>query len=187
MKANTDIEQYLSKLSGLARVLHNHVLTVHGKSEHTVRITNDSKKCDITAICVLPDGQVLVADRDNKRVKLLNQQYQVVSHWDVNDGKWDICQITPSEVAVPMNNEVQFITVSQSQLAIGRKLELQHSCISVAHHRGDLFIASGTALFKYKLNGKLVCRLYEDKSDNDTGKNRGGFIIITFVLCTGVF
>ncbi|XP_052261056.1 uncharacterized protein LOC127865165 [Dreissena polymorpha] len=77
MKANTDIEQYLSKLSGLARVLHNHVLTVHGKSEHTVRITSDSLKCYITAICVLFDGQVLVADRDNERVKLLSQQYQV--------------------------------------------------------------------------------------------------------------
>ncbi|XP_052261085.1 uncharacterized protein LOC127865172 [Dreissena polymorpha] len=172
MKANTDIEQYLSKLSGLARVLHNHVFTVHGKSEHTVRITSDSKKCYITAICVLLDGQVLVADGDNERVKLLNQQYQVVSHWDVTAKPWDMCQITPSEVAVAVNNEVQLITVSQSQLAIGRKLELQHSCNSIAHIQGYLFIASGTALFKYTLNGKLVCKLYENKSATDTVAKR---------------
>ncbi|XP_052274345.1 uncharacterized protein LOC127874187 [Dreissena polymorpha] len=169
MKANTDIEQYLSKLSGLARlVLRNHVLTVHGKSKHTVRITSDSKQCFITAICVLPDGQVLVADRDNERVKLLNQQYQVVSHWDVNDGIWDMCQITPSEVAVAVNNEVQFITVSQSQLAKGRKLKLQHYCTGIALHQGDLYICSRTALYKFTLSGKLVCRLYEDTSSDWT-------------------
>ncbi|KAH3780391.1 hypothetical protein DPMN_158205 [Dreissena polymorpha] len=160
---------------------------VQRKSVHNVRIPSDSHSCNITGICALPDGQVLVADNDNKRVKLLNQHYQVVSHWDVTAKPLGICQITPSEVAVAMNVEVQFITVSQSQLAKGRKLKLQHPCDCIAHHQGDLFIASGTALYKYTLNGKLVCKLYENKSDNYRGKNHGGFILITFVLCTGVF
>ncbi|KAH3894344.1 hypothetical protein DPMN_018500 [Dreissena polymorpha] len=104
-----------------------------------------------------------------------------------------MCQITPSEVAVAVNytasniHEVQFITVSQSQLTPGRKLELQHRCIGIAHHQGELFICSGTALFKYTLNGKQVCRLYEDRSFDYTGKNHGEFTLITFVLCTGIF
>ncbi|KAH3790416.1 hypothetical protein DPMN_168615 [Dreissena polymorpha] len=184
MKAHTDIEQYLSKLSGLVRVVGpNYVFTVQGKSEHTVRIPSDSKFCSITAICVLPDGQVLLADRNNKKVKLLNQQYHAVSHLDLRAESQDICQITPSEVAVAVTyrniHEVQFITVIQGQLALGKMFQLQHECTGIAHNQGDLYISSGTALYKFTLSGKQVCRLYKDTSADDTGKNHGGFILIT--------
>ncbi|XP_052259141.1 uncharacterized protein LOC127863446 isoform X2 [Dreissena polymorpha] len=151
------------------------VFKVQGKSEYNVRIPSDSGyKCYISGICVLPDGQVLVVDWENKNVKLLNQQYQVVSHWDVNAGPVDICLITPSEVAVTVNDhdskihEVQFITVNQGKLVPGRKFQLQHECRGITHQNGDLFVTSGQQLYKYTLNGKLICRLYQDRSANYT-------------------
>ncbi|KAH3693026.1 hypothetical protein DPMN_193363 [Dreissena polymorpha] len=143
---------------------------VQSNNEHNVRIPSDSYKCSITGICVLTDEQVLVADWNNKRYKLLNQQYQVVSHCDVTGYVEDMCQITSSEVAVAVNDNdsnthnVQFITVTQSQLTLGRKLELQRECKGIACHQGELFICSGRALFKYTLYGKQLCRLYEDMS-----------------------
>ncbi|KAH3798026.1 hypothetical protein DPMN_151616 [Dreissena polymorpha] len=145
------------------------VLIVQSNTKHNVRIPSDSRKCLIIGMCVLSDGQVLVADRRNKRFKLLNQQYQVVSHCGVTEYVRDMCQITPSEVAVAVDDysnthNVQFITVTQSQLTFGRKLELQHGCYGIACHLGELFICSGTALFKYTLYGKQLCRLYEDRS-----------------------
>ncbi|KAH3879524.1 hypothetical protein DPMN_003427 [Dreissena polymorpha] len=86
-------------------------------SKYKVRIFRDSDTCNITAVCALPDGQVLVADWQNDKVKLLNQQYQVVSHWGVNAKPWDMCLITPSEAAVALGDHgVQFITVTQSKL-----------------------------------------------------------------------
>ncbi|KAH3720857.1 hypothetical protein DPMN_063766 [Dreissena polymorpha] len=169
MNAYTDIELYLSKLSGLVRVLwHTDLVTVCGKSEHTVRIPSDTTTCFITAICVLPDGRVLVADWGNKKVKLLNQQYQVVSHFGVIGHPQDMCHITSSVVAVTVNasktHEVQFITVRQGQLAEAGKLELQHTCSGIVHHHGDRFISCYYALLKYSLSGKLVCSLYQYKS-----------------------
>ncbi|KAH3894482.1 hypothetical protein DPMN_018639 [Dreissena polymorpha] len=141
------------------------VFKVQGKSRYNVRIPSDSVTCDISGICVLPDGQVLVVDWTNKNVKVLNQQYQVVSHLDVNAWPFDICMIAPSEVAVTVNasniHEVQFITVNQGKLVPGRKFQLQHECRSIAHQNGDLFVISGKELYKYTLNGKLICRLYE--------------------------
>ncbi|XP_052259886.1 uncharacterized protein LOC127864234 [Dreissena polymorpha] len=148
------------------------VFKVQGKSEYNVRIPSDSVTCDITGICVLPDGQVLVVDSRNDNVKLLNQQYQVVSHLDVNAWPFDICLIAPSEVAVAVNtsniHEVQFITVNQGKLVSGRKFQLQHECTFITHHQGDLFVTSGQELYKYSLNGKLICRLYQDRSANRT-------------------
>ncbi|KAH3879346.1 hypothetical protein DPMN_003248 [Dreissena polymorpha] len=142
----------------------NHVFTVNGKSVHNVKIPSDSYTCQIKAVCALPNGQVLVADCYNDKVKLLNQQYQVVSHLDVRDEPWDMCLITPTEVAVAMDYEVQFITVSQSQLAKGRKLKLQYEGTGIAHNQGDLYICFGTALYKFTLSDKLVSWLYGDTS-----------------------
>ncbi|XP_052212072.1 uncharacterized protein LOC127831123 [Dreissena polymorpha] len=146
------------------------VFKVQGKSEYNVRIPSDSVTCDISGICVLPDGKVLVVDWTNKNVKLLNQQYQVVSHLDVNAWPFDICLIAPSEVAVTVNasniHEVQFITVNQGKLVPGRKFQLQHECRGIAHQNGDLFVTSGKELCKYTLNGKLICRLYEALGKN---------------------
>ncbi|XP_052242867.1 uncharacterized protein LOC127852880 isoform X2 [Dreissena polymorpha] len=146
---------------------------VQRKSVHNVRIPSDSYECSIAGICVLTDGQVLVADYENKRIKLLNQQYQVVNHWHVTAGPWDIillCLITSSEVAVAVNDhdskihEVQFITVNQGKLVSGRKFQLQHECRGIVHHQGDLFVTSGKELYKYSLSGKLICSLYQDRS-----------------------
>ncbi|KAH3879862.1 hypothetical protein DPMN_003770 [Dreissena polymorpha] len=143
-------------------------LNVQSITEHNVRIPSDKVVCDIRGICVLPDGQVLVVDWKNDNVKLLNQQYQVVSHWDVKAEPLDICLITPSEVAVAVNTsnirEVQFITVNQGKLVSGRKFQFQHKCTCITHHQGNLFVTSGQELYKYSLNGKLICRLYQDRS-----------------------
>ncbi|XP_052260520.1 uncharacterized protein LOC127864683 isoform X2 [Dreissena polymorpha] len=145
------------------------LFSVKGVSKYKVRIFRDSDTCWIIAVCALPDGQVLVADWQNDKVKLLNQQYQVVSHWGVNAIPWDMCVITPSEAAVALGDHgVQFITVTQSKLVPGRRLQLQHDCRGIVHDQGDLFICSITALYKYSLSGTLVCRLYEDTSASDT-------------------
>ncbi|KAH3791005.1 hypothetical protein DPMN_169214 [Dreissena polymorpha] len=185
LKCKHMIQQALTLLGKSSKVFN-----VQSNTVHNVRIPSDSYECCIRGICVLPDGQVLVIDWKNQNVKLLNQQYQVVSHWDVNADPRAICLITPSEVAVAVNtsniHEVQFITANQGKLVPGRKFQLQHKCTGIAHHQADLFVTSDKELYKYTLNGKQVCSLYEDRSF-DGGKNHGESILITFVLCTEIF
>ncbi|KAH3796777.1 hypothetical protein DPMN_150348 [Dreissena polymorpha] len=100
-KTYNDIEQYLSRLSSLVRIVcSNHVFTVIEKSEHNLRIPSNQDKLTISAICALPDRQILVLDSYHKNVKLLNQHYQVVSQCSVAGDPREMCQITPSEVAL---------------------------------------------------------------------------------------
>ncbi|KAH3803319.1 hypothetical protein DPMN_157023 [Dreissena polymorpha] len=178
-KCEQNIQQALTVLgkSNNVLIIQEQSKTIPEQSKHNVRISSDIKEtCGITNICVLPTGQVLVADWWNNNVKLLNQQYQVVSHCGVAAHAEDMCLITPSKVAVTVNDddnnihEVQFVTVNNSMLVTGRKLRFQHRCISTAHHEGDLFVTSGTALFKYTLGGKQVSKLYVDDSKEDSGK-----------------
>ncbi|KAH3819912.1 uncharacterized protein LOC127881637 [Dreissena polymorpha] len=163
-RANTDIEQYLSKQFSLGRILDSmQSLTVTRKSEYILRIPSDRvQDFEITGICSLPSGQVIVADFNNNKLKLLDQHYKVSIHCDVSYSPTSICQITSSEVAVTMNKDVQFISVSNGQLVNGRKFSLQHDVKGIAHHQGALYITSGAALYHYTLTGSLVKKLYED-------------------------
>ncbi|KAH3719273.1 hypothetical protein DPMN_062105 [Dreissena polymorpha] len=165
-----------------------HVFNVSGKSKHCVQMPIDSHVCSITAICVLPEGQVLVADFSNKKVKQLDKQYQVVSHLGVTGYPNDICQITHSAVAVTVEDlsnppEVQFITVNRNRLVPAMKFPLQHKCICISHHQGALYISSGTALYKYSMRGDLTYKLYENISHEDTGKNPCEFIMMALEIC----
>ncbi|KAH3718011.1 hypothetical protein DPMN_060808 [Dreissena polymorpha] len=56
------------------------------------------------------------------------------------------------------------MSVSNGQLVNGRKLQLPHKAVGIAHHQGALYITSGTALYHYTLTGTLVKNLYEDRS-----------------------
>ncbi|KAH3704189.1 hypothetical protein DPMN_079245 [Dreissena polymorpha] len=195
---NNEIVEYLSKLSGLGMTLTvmqnpDKVIRMGRKSEYDV-CTEGELKCSIREICVLSSGQVLVADKFNNKVKLLSQTYQVVSHCSVSDELNEplgICQITPSEFGIavsPMGahgdglppSKILFIKVNNSQLVKDRILKFQHFCGSIVYQKGDLFVTSGNALFKYKLRGTctLVSKLHEDKSDKWTGRFYVGFVFI---------
>ncbi|XP_052247465.1 uncharacterized protein LOC127855711 [Dreissena polymorpha] len=178
-QADSDVQQYLSKLSGLggfvlstkALSVIDQLFTVQGKSEYNVSIPSD-RSCGIKAICVLTDDEILVADQANKRVKLLNPQYQVVGHCDLTGYPNDMCQITQNEVAVTVNtddtHEVLFVSVKKRRLVKGRKLQFQHYCYGIAHDLKDLYLTSGTALYKYSMSGALWKKLYEDRSGKFT-------------------
>ncbi|XP_052256838.1 uncharacterized protein LOC127862015 [Dreissena polymorpha] len=184
-QADSDVQQYLSKLSGLGKIVigtkkilvlgdPDQALSIQGKSEYNVSIPSDSdRSCNITAISVLSDDVILVADFDNKRVKLLNHQYQVVGHCDLTDWPYDMCQITPSEVAVTVyqnttHGEVQFFSVNDGRLVKGRKLQLKHYCLGIAHNLQDLYLTSRNSLYKYSMKGTLLNKVYEDTSDDHT-------------------
>ncbi|KAH3703494.1 hypothetical protein DPMN_078531 [Dreissena polymorpha] len=165
-QANIDIQQYLSKNSCLGRFVvmnPNQVLTVKRKSEYNVKRSNDtSSTCFIVGICSLPTGHVIVVDHNNKRVKLFDQQFNLVSYFEMSGQLRDVCQITSSEVAVTVESCVQFICVKDGQLVNGGRLNLRHRAVGIAHHYGQLYVTSSTALYHYTMSGTLVKMLYED-------------------------
>ncbi|XP_052215213.1 uncharacterized protein LOC127833805 [Dreissena polymorpha] len=175
-KANINIEQHLPQQASLGRIEDSmksiplginpdKVLTLKRKSQYSVKIAKDRSQNCIEGICSLPSGQVIVADGYNERVKLFDKHYNVSSYCDVSNAPSDICLITSSEVAVTLGVAgLQFMSVSNGQLVNGRKLELPHTAVGIAHHKGALYITSGTALYHYTLTGTLVKKIHTDSS-----------------------
>ncbi|XP_052779559.1 uncharacterized protein LOC128216897 [Mya arenaria] len=147
----------------------DHVFATNGYKKYNVKISSDKGKCDIRGICELPGGEIIITDYNNMTVKLLDQEYRVVNHCDVPKYPFDMCHIGGNEVAVCVNNndnrcELHVINITKGKLVTTRKLSLFHRCFSAAHHGNNLYISSNTALYVYTMTGKLIEKLYEDKS-----------------------
>ncbi|KAH3750080.1 uncharacterized protein LOC127848532 [Dreissena polymorpha] len=177
-KANTEILQYLSKQSGLGRTVDSkqspkkvmnpdQVLTLKRTFEYNVKILSDKRQtCYILGICSLPSGQTIIADYNNKRLKMLDKDYNVSSHCDLDCYPQDIFQITQNMVAVTDNNKVQFIPVENGKLVSGHAgrsmFELRHAALGISCHNRELYITSGTALYLYTWSMNVIKMLYED-------------------------
>ncbi|XP_052275453.1 uncharacterized protein LOC127874845 isoform X2 [Dreissena polymorpha] len=177
-----DIEAYLSNLTGLGHTIYitkefttqespDQAIIVTGATPVSVKIPSDTSlraTCSIYGMCGMFNGQILVTDCNNNRLKLLDLQLKVVSDCDMSGDPYNMCLITPCQVAVAVNKHIQFVSVNSGQLVKGRRLQLQHDCAGVAHHQGDLYVTSGQALYKYTLTGTLVNKMYEDTSNSYT-------------------
>ncbi|KAH3747088.1 hypothetical protein DPMN_181510 [Dreissena polymorpha] len=107
---------------------------------------------------------------------MLNQTYHEISRWDFSFYPQDMCRVTDNEFAITCNlkddsshrHEVKFFSVTNDTIVEGNTMNLQHNCIGITHHRGELFVTSGTALHTYSMIGELVKTLYEDKTGHLT-------------------
>ncbi|XP_052215866.1 uncharacterized protein LOC127834233 isoform X3 [Dreissena polymorpha] len=130
---------------------------------YNVKIEKDSEYswCYITGICEIATGELLITN--NRKVKLLDQTMKVVTHYDLPSNPLSTCSIDSSLVAVAMYiKEIIFIRVTNRKLVKDRTMEFQHLCHSIAHHQGNLFITTVTALYQYTVDGRLLRKLYED-------------------------
>ncbi|KAH3692304.1 hypothetical protein DPMN_194754 [Dreissena polymorpha] len=169
LQANTNIEKYLSELHGLGIIIHTDLVTSYRalsvicKTEFSVHSNEDTYLCSISGVCFLLDSQIVLTDYSNASLKLLNQKYEVISRTPLVTHAHDICHICSSEVAITLNkqatHEVQLFTVDKGRLIKGRTHRLEHQCIGISHRLGELYITSGSALYKYSLRGELIKKL----------------------------
>ncbi|WAR00689.1 hypothetical protein MAR_025061 [Mya arenaria] len=183
------IEQpYSAETSGLSAMLEmglsltprrlpsppHHMYHVQFLENHNVQVRGDVDICYITGCCQLPNGDIIIVDCSNGRIKLLNNTFHVLAHCAIPDFAQDACCITNNEVAVTVNNsrenihEIQFIGIANNQLHLTRKIKLTHDCDGIAHHADHLYVSSWDALYSYTTSGRFVGKLYQETSENDT-------------------
>ncbi|KAH3809554.1 hypothetical protein DPMN_137927 [Dreissena polymorpha] len=160
----------------------NQVIRVKSNKTYNVKIEKDSAlSCSISGICETANGKLLITDWRNLKVKLLDQTYKVVAHFYLPEKPMSICSIDSRLVAVSMGiKEIIFIRVTKLKLVKDTTMKLKHLCYSIAHHQGNLFITTNTALFQYTVDGRLVSKLYEDTSFEKTGNSY--YIVYIFIL-----
>jgi len=106
--------EYLSSLEMLGEVIceggekplprPDHVFEVEKHVLHSAKVSDDKNTCYITGICRLANGEFLLSDTANSKLKLLNSSYRVVSTSDVPDWPQDVCSTGQREAAVSVDD-----------------------------------------------------------------------------------
>jgi len=117
--------------------------------------------CSINDMCVLPNGQTLLADSKNKSLKLLNDMFTMISSHNLGKTPRSMCYVGNSEIAVALSRNkstIQYIRVTDGAFYYKDSRQLDHVCSSMACHDDSLFVLS--------TNDTLY--LYPTRSSNGT-------------------
>ncbi|XP_052267483.1 uncharacterized protein LOC127869187 isoform X1 [Dreissena polymorpha] len=150
----------------------NAVITMTNQSLYTVKRSGEST-CEIRCICEMSDGNIILADATNKKMKMLDTKFSVISHCDMPAYPCGVCQVSNSQVVVVVYDwkkfhAIQIIDVTNNTLVKKETFNLTHPCTGICHYNGHMYITSRTALYCYTLTGKLLDKLHEDTSASDT-------------------
>ena len=178
-KPHKAITKYLSSLEMLGDVLFEggekplpaptHVFEVEKHVLHNVKMAADKRICNISGICKLATGEFLLVDNYNLKIKLLENNYEVISTCNVAEHPQDVCLIGEREVAVTVNknsedrHEIHFYHVRSGTLLKSRSIKLQHECVGLAHNSGTLYITTDTSLHVYNISRGQGRLLYSDQ------------------------
>ena len=107
-----------------------------------VKLQSDANDVLISGSTFLSSGELVLCDRNNTKLKLLDKNLQMKESIDVPGGPWNVAPVNQHQVIVtfPYNKYSQFIQVTPS-LALGHKVDLGMECWGVAVSRESIYIS----------------------------------------------
>ena len=134
-------------------------MSVTAGNKINVKLQSDAKDAFISGSTFLSSGELILCDRSNNKLKLLDKSLQMKESIDVPGRPSDIAPVNQQQVIVTFPDEkyLQFIQVTPS-LALGHKVDLGMECRGVAVSRESIYISSVDSgqckIGIYDLNGK---------------------------------
>ncbi|OWF53262.1 uncharacterized protein LOC110446613 [Mizuhopecten yessoensis] len=115
---------------------------------------SDTSSCLAYGVVYLPDGQIVVGDFQNQKIKLITDDGNVASELQVNGTPLNVCMVDNTTVAVAVTGPrgIRVVTVAPSKLTLSSKINTREPCFSIACRNGDFIVSTG---FK-------VCRVSKD-------------------------
>ncbi|XP_045200616.2 uncharacterized protein LOC123554483 [Mercenaria mercenaria] len=134
-----------SKINSIGQVTNYSPVEVESFiSEFESRVGQDNAICDITDMCLCADGNIVMTDYSNNRIKKMNESYSVTSSLTVSDNPFGICQIDASLLAVTLINKKNVQFISQKKLmTLKKSFKVGDRCRGIAYNDGLIHVCCG--------------------------------------------
>ncbi|KAL4216379.1 interferon-beta production [Mactra antiquata] len=154
---NIRVVKQQSKKQGLYKVVN--------KSMYKIKQSDDSNTCNILSSCITNNGDILLVDTNNKKIKLVDSKtYNIISSLLCDARPLSVCNVSSTEVVVCLdNNTIQFVSTCNN-LVVTRSLSMKHACRCITVSRDRMYICDNTSLYIYNMNGTLINTIKEIKS-----------------------
>jgi hypothetical protein len=130
-----------------------------------IRTNADSQDCFIKGSCILPSGEILLADYDNKNLKKLDNMYNVKCVCDLPDCPNDVCYVGDNVAVVLLSwRKLQFVDTTHSMTLI-RSIDTDHSCRGLACHGDQIYVRDFYgSVYRYSTDGIKQQMIYSSRN-----------------------
>ncbi|XP_053383610.1 uncharacterized protein LOC128549892 [Mercenaria mercenaria] len=169
---NSEILRFLRNHESLAKKpvpIKHGLYEVQSMQSYNVKLNDDVNTCDIWSSCILDSGDIILADRSNKKIKLIDcETYKVRNSMTVSTSPRSVCKISSVEVAVSLINQtVQFVS-TKKQLMPTRLLKVDCDCRGITVIDDQLVISEdGKKVYIYTMNGNRLKVIENEQSDSN--------------------
>ena len=179
MGSDRDDRSLKTVFSGRKVLLGRNVLS---RSQLCVKTVDDKNSPYVSSCTVMPNGHVVLCDRDNNKIKLLDGSTSLVESLKFS-GAWDVSVLDTNNViiTIPDYMRLQVVQVFPHMKA-GRTIQLNKKCWGVEVSRDEIYITCHNnpgegEVRVLDINGKLKRRL---------GVGQDGSFMFTFPCCITV-
>jgi hypothetical protein len=142
----------------------SNVWLVEEKSEINIRTNADSQECFINGSCILPSGEILLADYNNYNLKKLDNTYDVKCVCDLPDIPFDVCYVGDNVAVVSLlGSKLQFVDTTHSMTLL-KSIDTDHTCRGLACH-GDLMYVRDDDVYSYSTDGIKQQMIYSSRKN----------------------
>ena len=129
-----------------------------------VKIDEDCKDCFVTGMCSMPDGRVVLADKNNYKVKVFDSNSSLISYVTLPAEPWDVDSVGECEVVASLPNAMCLFTlIVHDQITIGRRIDVGKKCYGVIFSCMEFITACVNDVRIFSYNGDLITRIVKDK------------------------
>lgn len=113
---------------------------------HSVRMPGDDQDhdCEVTGSTFLQDGSLVICDKHNQKVKMLNRHLGCEHQLQVEGSPWDVAEVNANWIVttLPFAKKLQFLNADISDgLRKGRSIKTDRMCWGVAVSTAEIFVS----------------------------------------------
>ncbi|XP_045169736.2 uncharacterized protein LOC123532378 [Mercenaria mercenaria] len=123
-----------------------------------IRLSSDSKQCNIYGSCVLPDGSVVFSDAANKTLKLLDCcKLTVTNDCNLSSEPYEVCCVEENKIAVCLTNEkkIQIFVCDTSFIPL-RSIDVNFSCRGICYRDDTFYVSDETCVYMCDNDGTTM-------------------------------
>lgn len=112
----------------------------------SARSESDTETCWITGTAVLHDGQIILVDRNNSKIKAISKKYKLIHEMKLKNQPFGIATVTPDQIAVtmPRENRIDIYKVG-GIFTLLRSLTITERGYGIAYAQGQFAVACACA------------------------------------------
>ncbi|XP_053384888.1 uncharacterized protein LOC123536801 [Mercenaria mercenaria] len=152
---NADLEKMLSKRDTFGKLnlssslvvptkkkIYKEKYTLTYKEDIDIRTKSDRCSCNITGCAVLSSNKLVLADINNRKLKVVDiQSKAVIEDKGLNSYPWDIAVMPRDHIAVTIPDERAICVMSTSgQLSEVKKIAVKGKCMGITYHQDHLYV-----------------------------------------------